>query len=111
MSNLLRSCGGCSAFLLTNDPSSQTVWCKKCKPKYVAPFDDWAARLSKGDRVFVQPYTAWRGLSRSENVVIDRDGDNITVQIIGIPESRQVVHVTDLGQHNLTPRSRTGALD
>lgn len=111
MSNFLRSCAGCSAHLLCNDPTSQVVFCKTCRPKYVKPFDEWAASLTKGSEVFVQPYCAWRGLSFSRNIVIDRDGDDITVQIIGMPESRQVVNVAHLGQHDLTPRSRTGALD
>lgn len=110
MSNYLRSCAGCSAHLLSNDPTSQSVFCKVCRPKYVKPFGAWAAGLKKGDRVYVQPYAAWRGLSRSENVVIARDGDDITVQIIGLPESRQVVRIAHLGQRDLTPRSRAGGL-
>lgn len=110
MSNFLRSCGGCSAHILCNDPSSQTVYCNKCKPKYVKPFDEWAAGLKPGDEVFVQPYAAWRRLSFSRNIVIARDGDDITVQIIGMPESRQVVNVAHLGQRDLTPRRQYGAL-
>lgn len=109
MANYLRSCGGCSAHLLSNDPSSQTVFCATCRPKYVQPFDQWAASLAKGDRAYVRPYLAWHGLSHSENLVISRQGDDIEVQILGLPESRQVVAVTQLGQHDMTPRSQHGA--
>ena len=111
MSNFLRSCAGCSAHLLTNDPSSQMIFCKKCRPKHVKPFDEWAAGLERGSEVFVQPYAAWRGLSRSRNIVIERDGDDVTVQILGMPQSRQVVRIAHLGQHDLTPRRHVGALD
>jgi hypothetical protein len=91
----LRSCSGYSAHLLSNDPTSDKVWCKTCRPKHVRPFDAWAAGLKRGDRVYLQPYAAWRGLSHSDYVVIDREGDTLTVQVIGIPESRM---------QTLTPR-------
>ena len=109
--NYLRSCAGCSAHLITNDPTRQMVYCKRCAPTHVKPFQEWADGLTAGDRgVYVQPYAAWRGLSHSENLVIDRDGDLLTVQIIGLPESRQQVHVNHCGQSDLTPRRRFGAL-
>lgn len=110
MSNLLRSCSGCSAHLLTNDGASQHLFCKTCKPKHVTPFDEWAAGLKPGDEVYVQPYAAWRGLSHSRYLVVGREGSTLTVQVLGVPESRMQVHVADCGQHDLTPRRRTGAL-
>ena len=109
MSNFLRSCSGCSAHLLTNDPTSEYVWCRTCKPKYVKPFDEWVAALAPGDWVFVQPYAAWRGLSHSEHVIIARDGDDLILQIIGLPESRITTSVNHCGQHDLTPRRQYGA--
>ena len=109
--NYLRSCAHCSAHILTNDPTSQMVFCPKCRPICVKPFDEWAASLAKGSRgVYVQPYNAWRGLSHSENIVIARDGDLIAIQIIGLPESLQAVHVNHLAQYDATPRRHTGAL-
>jgi hypothetical protein len=110
MSNFLRSCSGCSAHLLTNDPTSQHVWCAKCMGKYVKPFDEWKASIAAGSRVYVQPYASWRGLSHSQYLVVERDGDQLTVQVLGIPESRMQVHINHTGQHDLTPRSRSGAL-
>lgn len=100
----LRSCSGCSAHLACNDPTSQNVWCGTCKPKHVKPFDAWAAGLKPGDRVYVQPYAAWRGLSHSEYLITARDGDTLTVQVLGIPESSMTVAVHHCGQHDLTPR-------
>jgi hypothetical protein len=109
--NLLRSCAGCSAHLLTNDGATQSLFCAKCKPKHVTPFEKWAANVSAGDTVYVQPYAAWRGLSHSQYLVVGRDGNTLTVQVLGITESRMKVHIADCGEHDLTPRRRTGALD
>ncbi len=106
MSNYLRSCAGCSAHLLSGDPSSEYVWCSKCRAKHVTPFGQWAAALKPGDLVYVQPYAAWRGLSHSQYLIVARDGDVLTVQVLGLPESRGPVHVAHVGQHNLTPRTR-----
>lgn len=108
--NSLRSCAGCAGHLLTNDTRSQSVFCARCRPKYVTPFAEWAAALKPGDRVYVQPYAAWRGLSRSEYVIIARDGDRLTMQVLGIPESLQIL-IAHCGQHDLTPRRTTGAID
>jgi hypothetical protein len=104
--NLLRSCAGCSAHILTNDGRSQDAYCPKCRPKYVKPFGEWAAALKAGDICYVQPILAWRGLTFSKNLVIGRDGDQVTVQILGMPESRQTIHIAQLADHNLTPRGR-----
>lgn len=104
MSNFLRSCGGCSAHVVCNDPSSQTVFCPTCKPKHVTPFDQWAAGVKAGDTVYVQPYAAFRGLSHSEYLVIERNGDDLTLQILGWPEARVTTHINHCGQRDLTPR-------
>ncbi len=102
--NTLRSCAGCSGHLIVADPTSEYVWCVTCKPLHVKPFDEWAASITVGSRVYVQPVVAWRGLSRSEYVVTARDGDTITAQVLGIPESSITVHIGQCGQHDLTPR-------
>lgn len=109
MMNLLRSCAGCSAHILTNDGTSEYAWCPKCRPKHVTPFDQWAAALKVGDLVHVQPYAAWRGLSHSKYLIVERNGDDLTVQVLGLPESRGVVNVVHCGQHDLTPRRLGGA--
>lgn len=102
--NSLRSCAGCSAHVLTNDTTSEMTWCAKCKPKHVAPWDEWQASVQVGSRVYLQPYSAFRGLSHSVYLVTARDGDMLTVQILGWPESSLQVHVNHTGQHDLTPR-------
>ena len=104
MSNFLRSCAGCSAHILTNDPTSQKVFCPTCKPKHVTPFESWAASVKVGDTVYVQPYAAFRGLSHSQYLVIERTGDDLTLQVLGWPESRTVTHINHCGQFDLTPR-------
>jgi hypothetical protein len=103
-SNSLRSCAGCSAHILTNDTTSEMAWCAKCKPKHVKPFDEWAATVQVGSRVYLQPYASFRGLSHSEYLVTGREGDKLTVQLLGWPESSQRVNVAHAGQHDLTPR-------
>jgi hypothetical protein len=107
VTDYLRCCAACNAFLLTNDPTSQSVWCDRHKP---GPFDEWAASLKAGDRVYLQPYVAWRGLSHAQYLIVDRDGDELTVQVLGIPESRMQVNVAHCGQHDLTPLPQTGGL-
>lgn len=90
------------------DAVSQTVYCNTCRRQYVTPWDEWAAGLKAGDRVYVQPCIAWHGLSRSQCLIVDRVGDDVTVQIIGLPESRVTTTVAQLAQHDVTPRK--GAL-
>lgn len=107
--NTLRVCGSCSAWLLTADAHTPTVHCNKCRAKQT-PHDAWEAALKPGDRVFLYPYAAWRGLSRSEYLVIARDGDDLTVQVLGIPESRMPVHISACAQQDVTPWPTTGAL-
>jgi hypothetical protein len=99
----LRCCSRCNAFLATADNANTDTYCKRCKPKCITPFAQWAAALKPGDRVYVQPYATRRGLSRSQYVVVDREGDQLTVQPIGMPEFRMTVHVNHCGQHDLTP--------
>jgi hypothetical protein len=104
MATLLRSCAGCSAHILTNDGRSEYAWCKKCRARHVKPFDEWATEIKVGDCIYVQPYAAWHGLSHSRYLVVGREGDQLTVQVLGIPESRTTVHINHTGQHDLTPR-------
>src|ERR1044071_427568 len=99
--SLLRSCSFCGAHILTNDGLSQKVYCSGHQPR---SFDDWAATVKAGSTVYLQPIVAWRGLSRSANQVLVRDGDVLTVQIVGIPDSRQQVRITQCGERDLTPR-------
>jgi hypothetical protein len=106
--NSLRSCGGCNAHILTNDTTSPTTFCNRCKPKHVKPFDEWAAGLKAGDRVYLQPYESGI-LSHSQWLVLGRDGDVLAVQVLGMPSTRRSVHVNHTGQQDLTPRGRTGA--
>lgn len=108
MTNSLRSCAGCSAHILTNDTTSEYAWCPKCKAKHVTPFDQWAAALKVGDTVYVQPYMAWKGLSHSQYLIVERDGDELTLQILGLPESRVHTNVVHCGQYDLTPRRLGG---
>jgi hypothetical protein len=106
----LRSCGGCAVDLLAEDPTTRTVYCKRCKPKHIKPFDEWAASVQPGRLVYLKPYAAWQGLSRSQYLVVERDGDTLTVQVLGLPESRMTVNIRHTGQHDMTRRSHTGAL-
>jgi len=110
MADFLRSCSGCAAHLVTGDGATEMLFCKKCRPKHVTPFDEWAAGIEAGSTVYVQPYAAWRNLSHSRYLVVERNNSQLTVQVLGIPESRQVVSIYDCGQHDLTPRRTTGAL-
>lgn len=105
----LRSCGGCSAHIVGADPSTQAVYCPTCQPKHVMPFDAWAASVKPDSLVYLQPYAAWRGLSHSQYLVIARDGDTLTVQVLGVPESRMTVDIRHTGQHDLTPLAQRGA--
>jgi hypothetical protein len=99
-----RGCSGCNTSVSSYDGTSENVWCATCRPKYVQPFDQWAAEIGPKSRVYVQPSVAWRGLSRSEYLVTARDGDRVTVQLIGVPESSITVHIGQCGQHDMTPR-------
>lgn len=103
----LRSCAGCSAHLLSNDPTSERVWCPKCARAHIQPFEEWAAGLKPGDAVYVQPYVAWRGLSRSRYLIKEREGDEVALQLIGIPESQIKTTIHQLAQHDVTPRWRS----
>jgi hypothetical protein len=105
----LRSCSACAAHILTTDPTSSHVYCPDCKAQRPTG-EQWCAALTPGDRCYVQPTAAWHGLSRSEHVIVARDGNTVTVQIIGLPESRRPVAVTDLCPHDVTPRTGAWAL-
>lgn len=106
MTEFARTCGHCAGLFLCNDPTSCVWYCNRCRRKVLKPFDEWAANLNTGDRVYVQPYLAWHGLSRSQYFVVAQDGDMLTVQIPGLPDSRQTLNVAHLCQHDATPRTR-----
>lgn len=99
--SLLRSCAGCSAHILVNDGKSDKVWCKTCRPKYVTPFDTWAAGLKIGDSVYVQPYIAPAHLGRSQWLIRTRDGDNVTLSLLGVPDRTIETTIGQLAQHAL----------
>jgi hypothetical protein len=84
------------------------VYCGPCAARQ-QPIAEWAAELKAGDHVFVQPYAAWRGLSHSKCLIVDRVDDVLTVQIVGLPQSRLDVHVNHCGPRNLTPLRMVGA--
>jgi hypothetical protein len=99
----LRACGDCSAFLLVIDTATPTVYCSKCQAKQPSG-DAWAASLKRGERVYLYPYAAWQGLSHSEYLVLGRDGDDLEVQLLGIPSSRMTVHLSACSPRDMTPR-------
>jgi hypothetical protein len=105
----LRACVVCSVDLLVCDPSPQKAYCSKHEPQR-PPFATWAAGLVAGDRVYLQAYAAWRGLSHSKYLIVGRDGDTLTVQLIGVPQSRMDVGVAHCADHDVTKQSLTGAL-
>jgi len=90
---LLRSCSGCSAHILTWDGNSDMVFCAKCRPTYVKPFEEWAAGLTVGSQVYVQPivadpYATW--------VIEQRDGDQVVLGRLNVPNYPKVT--TTIGQ-------------
>lgn len=105
----LRACSRCAAHILTNDPTSSHVYCPTCAAEQPT-WEEWSAAIGPGSRCYVQPAAAWRGNSRSEHTVVARDGDTVTVQIIGLPESRRLVTITSLCPHDVTPRTGGWAL-
>lgn len=113
--DFLRCCSYCSAFLITVDGSTPSISCAKCRRRAgkwgmpPLPYADWAPLVKAGDRVFLQPYVAWRGLSRSEYLVTARDGDVLTVQLIGVPESSRQVEIAHCAAQDVTPMWTQGA--
>jgi hypothetical protein len=101
--NFLRSCSACAAHIVTGDAYSEQTYCKKCRPKYVKPFNEWAAGVVAGSMVYMQPVTA--GVhARSQWLVCERDGDLVTVCVLGMPETTKRVHIGELGQHDMSRR-------
>lgn len=80
--NFLRTCGDCTAHLVTGDAVSNTVRCPKCAGKQPG-FEQWAAGLTTGSCVYVQPTVVgvWRG--RVRHVVLARDGDRFRLAPVG----------------------------
>lgn len=102
MTTHLRGCARCAAFITTNDPTSDKVYCRTCL-NLMPTRSQWEASLHPGNHVYLHPGFAWHGMSHSEHTVIARDGDQVTVQIVGLPESRRTVHVAHLAWCDVTP--------
>lgn len=102
MSNLLRSCAGCSAHLLVNDGVSDKAWCPKCRPKYVKPFEEWAASLAVRDLVYVQPSVT--RYPTAEHIIMARDGEKVILQPLGLPGVLIETTIGQLGQHSMVRR-------
>lgn len=90
----LRSCGQCAAHIVTSDNLSYTVFCPKCTAKRPS-FEQWAARIGVGSRVYVQPQIVGRLHSRTVYVVLERDGERVRLQALGWPD---LVVQTTIGQ-------------
>lgn len=102
MNDLLRSCSGCSAHILTGDNRSEDVWCPKCvakRPDYAT----WAAGLKAGDRVFIQPYLDPR-FARTQWIIRQRDGDQVTISALGFPDRVIVTDVTEIADRCMARR-------
>lgn len=104
MTSFLRSCSECSAHITTNNGTSEYVRCSKCQSKRPS-FDQWAETVVKGSTVYVQPIIAG-AFSRSRWLVIERDADNVTVQVLGLPQTRTVTTIGQLADEDVTHRPR-----
>lgn len=82
------------------DGETPAVFCGKCRAKQT-PWQEWADSLKAGDLVYLYRYAAWKGLCRSQYLISDRAGQDLTVQVLGIPESRMTVDVTCCTQTDL----------
>ncbi len=86
----MRTCAGCSGFFLTHAAryADEPYFCPKCWARRTADFDP-----RQGDQV--------RDVDRtsgpfSDLFVVDRDGDEVTVQPLGFPDRRRTVPVAQL---------------
>jgi hypothetical protein len=90
--NSLRSCAGCSAHVLTNDDVSAWVYCPKCRPKFIKPAEEWLASLEPGSGVYAQPAVLPPALIDHQWRIKERDGDDVILFLLGLPEERFWVH-------------------
>jgi len=100
-----RVCAECSEWLMGNDAVSADVYCRKCKGRQPT-FDEWADGVKPGDAVYLQPYCAIDGLSRSPHIVIARHGRMLTVQRLGYTKRQIEVSVNNCGPRDMTPNPR-----
>lgn len=94
---VLRSCGGCGGSFLGDDRNE--IWfCPACTAKF-PPFDP-------------QPYAKCQGQPDKQScryrgqqmVVLERDGDDVTVRPLGRPDLEpSVVHISNLRPVYITP--------
>lgn len=105
---LLRGCAGCNGWIIADYPGPMNVRCRSCEGKR-QPFAEWFAALAAGSMVYLQPYVAWRGRSSSQYVVRERDGDRLTVQLLGVAESLMSVHVCDVARDDVSRLPLRGA--
>ena len=92
--NHLRSCAGCAAHILVGWPGDAHAWCHRCRPKHVQPHATWAAGLSVGSTVYVQPDVGGQ-FARSAWLIRQRSGDDVTLSVLGLPHR---VVTTTIGQ-------------
>ena len=104
MSELLRSCSGCSAHILTADGRSEDVYCPRCAPKHATDFATWAAGLKAGDRVFIQPYLD-PPFARSTWIVRQRDGDQVKISVLGLPDHLIATDIAQLADRCMARRA------
>lgn len=100
-----RTCAECSAWILINDAVSPDVLCKKCLSKQPS-FDQWADGVKPGDSLYLQPYCAVDGLGHSPHIVIERDGEILTVQRLGYTKKQIKVSIGNCGPRDMTPVPR-----
>ncbi len=100
-----RNCVECASWILTNDAITPDALCTKCLSKKPS-FDQWAAGVKPGDFVYLQPYCAIDGLGHSKHIVIERDGDMLTVQRLGYTTQRVQVSIGNCGPRDMTPVPR-----
>ena len=100
-----RVCAECSTWIMGNDAVSASVYCGRCRAKHPT-FDEWAASVKPGDCLYLQPYCAIDGLSRSPHIVIERDGEILTVQRLGCTKTQIKVSIGNCGPRDLTPNPR-----
>lgn len=104
MSSFLRSCSNCAAHIVTSNGTGEYVRCRKCQAKEPT-FNEWASAVKAGSLVYIQPYL-YESLSRSKWVVLDRVGDEVTIQVLGLPNKTIRTTISQLAKEDLTPRPR-----
>ena len=103
MADYLRSCARCRAHILVSHGGGEYAYCPRCLAKLPSR-DDWEAELVAGARVYVHSYVADPPWNRSEWVVLSRDGDELTLQVLGMPERRISTSIAHVGDHRILRR-------